>query len=109
MKIYWRLKDVPELAPLAPKERRRVHELCLRRHFLYTRPKRRSIAAYIACLSCGISVGVLGIFGSSLLARVGVSDCGWCSFVALIFGMMLGWFLFTRIAIPSLRPFYTEF
>ncbi len=54
-------------------------------------------------------MGVLGIFGSSLLARVGVSDSGWCSIVALIFGMMLGWFLFTRIAIPSLRPFYTEF
>ena len=106
MKIYWRLEDVAELAPLAPKERRRVHDLCLRRHFLYTRPTRRSVLAYIAFLSASISVAILG---SGLLARVVAPYSGWCSLEARLIGMMLGWFLFTRIAIPSLRSHYTEF
>ena len=105
MQIYWRLKDVPELARLAPKERRRVHELCLRRYFLDTRPTRRSIAAYGAFLCCGISTGILG---GALVARVAGSDSLW-RIEAMTIGMMLGWFLFTRIAIPSLRPFYSEF
>jgi len=105
MKIFWRLKDVPELAPLVPEERRRVHEVCLRRHFLCTRPTPRSAAAFVALLGCGISVGILG---TALLARVGASDPLW-NIAAMTCGGMLGWFLFTRIAMPSLRPHYTEF
>src|SRR3989442_211695 len=105
MKIYWRLKEVPELAPLAPKERRRVHEICLRRHFLCARPTPRSVAAFVALLSCGIAVGILG---TALLARVGASDPLW-NIAAMTIGGMLGWFLLTQISLPSLRPHYTEY
>ena|SRR5207244_2422847 len=104
--IYWRLKDVPELASLGPKERRRVHELCLRRHFLYTRPTRRSLAAFAAMLCCPISVGILG---SDLLARVPSSAPFPYDIAAMTIGAMFGWFVFTRIAIPYLRPFYSNF
>jgi len=96
---------VPELAPLGPKERRRVHEICLRRHFLCTRPTPRGIAAFVAFLGCSITVGILG---NALLARVGASDSLW-NIAAMTIGPMLGWFLFTRIATPSLRPHYTEY
>src|SRR6266571_8700088 len=105
MKIYWRLKKVPELAPLAQKERSRVHEICLRRHFLYTRPTPRGVVAFLAFLGCGITVGILG---TALLARVGASDPLW-NIAAMTIGGVLGWFLFTRIAMPSLRPHYTEY
>ena len=37
MSIYWSLKSVPELASLTRKQRRRVHEKCLRRHFFHAR------------------------------------------------------------------------
>ena len=106
MKIYWTLKDVPELASLPPKERRRVHELCLRQYFLYARPTRRSMSAYAGCLLCVILVGVLGV---DLLRFLSGKESLWFSVAAMTIGMMLGWGLFSRIAIPSLRPFYGRF
>ena len=106
MKIYWTLKDVPELAALPPKERRRVHELCLRQHFLYARPTRRSVLAYAACLICAILVGVLG---GDLLRLLSGRESLWFTVGAMNIGMMMGWGLFSRIAIPSLRPFYGGF
>jgi hypothetical protein len=103
MEIYWTLKDVPELASLPPKERRRVHELCLRQHFLYARPTRRSMLAYAACLTCAILVGVLG---GDLLRLLSGKESLWLTVGPTTIGMMLGWGIFSRIAIPSLRPFY---
>src|ERR1041385_3571664 len=98
MTIYWRLKDVPELAPLAPKERRQVHEICFRRHFLHARPTRRSLFGFAALLSCEILVAALG---GGLLAYLGASDSLW-GIAMMTTGMMIGYFVFTQIAIPSL-------
>ncbi len=106
MKLYWRLNDVPELAALAPKKRRRVHELCLRQHFLYARATTRSLLAYAACLSCAI---LLGILGGDLMARLSGRESLWFSVAAMTIGMMLDWALLNRIAIPSLRPFCGRF
>ena len=106
MNIYWTLKDVPELASLPPKARRRVHELCLRQHFLCARPTRRSMLAYAVCMVCALIVGVLG---GDLLGLMSGKESLWFSVAAMTIGMMLGWGLFSRIAIPSLRPFYRRF
>jgi hypothetical protein len=103
MKIYWTLKDVPELASLPPKERRRVHELCLRQHFLYARPSRWSMLAYAACLICAILVSVLG---GDLLELLSDKESLWFTVGAMTIGIMMGWGLFSRMAIPSVRPFY---
>ena len=106
MKIYWRLKDVPELALLSPKQRWRIHELCLRRQFLYKRPTSRSFTAYIVFLTCSISVAILG---SDVVSRFVGSHSIWCASVAMSIGIMFGWFMFNVVAVPGLRPFYQAY
>ena len=103
MKIYWRLKEVPEFARLAPKERRRVHELCLRQYFLNAR---WGLLAYIVFLGSGVLVGVLT---NDATARLSGSASLWLTGGAMTAGMMLGRYIFIRMAIPILRPFYGRF
>jgi hypothetical protein len=100
------LKQVPELAQLAPKERRRVQELCLREHFLEVRATRWSLVAFAVFLGSGI---LLGLLGSDVMARLSGSDSFWVSVPAATGGMMVGWYILNRMAIPTLRPFYGRF
>jgi hypothetical protein len=104
--IYWRLKSVPELASLTWKQRRRVHEQCLRRHLFHAPATCRSI---IACLSHIFTVVIVLIGGNSVLGAFGVTRnyCVW--FILAGAGSLAGSFVFSRIAIPVLRPFYGEF
>jgi len=106
MSFYWSLKNVPELADLSPKRRKRAHEACMRKYFLDAPLTRRSAGAFALLLVCSISSFIFGesiprIFGvhKSLLILYGVTYCG--------FGV--GWFLMTRLAIPAIRPFYHKF
>jgi len=105
MSIYWSLKSVPELAPLTRKQRRRVHEQCLRRHFFRARATARSVSAYAAALLIAI---IFAIVGASIPAGSGVARSVWFIGLALV-GFELGRFVLSRIAIPVLRPFYCEF
>jgi hypothetical protein len=106
MSIYWSLKDVPELATLTRKQRRRVHERCLRRHFWSAPVTRRSIAAYFVLL-----VFLLGslLAGISLSRVFGCPDNVWFIGTSAFFGTVVGKYIFSRIAIPVLRPFYHDF
>jgi hypothetical protein len=106
MKIYWRLKDVPELGSLAPKERRLVHDLCLQQHYLHAKATRWSLLAYGAFLGSAILVGILG---GDVVEWWSGWDSSWFTVGAMTVGGMLGWSLFNRIAIPRLRPFYGKF
>ena len=105
MSIYWSLKSVPELAPLSRKQRRRVHERCLRRYFLRAPVTRRSVVAYLILLAILMSSGFTGLYIASIF--------GWSDSLAVgvsaFFGATVGSYIFSRIAIPVLRPFYQEF
>ena len=106
MSIYWSLRDVPELAPLTRKQRRRVHERCLRRYFWGAPITRRSITAYLVLL-----VFLLGslLAGVSLSRVFGYPDSVWFIGTSALFGAVFGKYIFSRIAIPVLRPFYRDF
>lgn len=106
MSIYWSLKSVPELAPLTRKQRRRVHEQCLRRYFWGAPATRRSIVAYLILLFTVTSIAILGI---SLAKVFGWPDGTWLIGISALFGTIIGRYVFSRIAIPVLRPFYRKF
>lgn len=106
MSIYWSLKSVPELAPLTGKQRRRVHEHCIRRHFWFARATRRSVFAYLAFL---FTVVVFMAGGDTILRALGVAHRFWITLVLAYIGFFAANFIFSRIAIPLLRPFYQEF
>jgi hypothetical protein len=106
--VYWTLKSVPELAPLPRKERDRVHELCFRRHFLHADVTPRSITAFATFifLASAIAAGGEGIlqmfvFGNRFRFWTGMLFTG--------MGYTLAGYIFSRIAIPVLRPHYREF
>ncbi len=105
MSIYWSLKSVPELARLTRKQRRRVHEQCLRRHFWGAPATRRSVLAYLIMVATVVSCGVLTI---SMASAFGWPNT-WAVGVAAFFGANVGSYIFSRIAIPVLRPFYQAF
>jgi NhaP-type Na+/H+ or K+/H+ antiporter len=105
MSIYWSLKSVPELAPLTRKQRRRVHERCLRRHFFAVRATARSISAYVAAI---VIASVFIFLGASIPIPSGVAR-SICFIISALVGFELGRFILSRIAIPVLRPFYREF
>src|SRR5258705_767444 len=106
MSIYWSLKDVPELASLTPQQRGRVHESCLRRHFLSARATRKSVAIYAAFLLCSITLPLLA---TSVPELFGFQFSIWFTVIGGTVGGFAGWFLLSRLAIPFLRPFYREF
>jgi hypothetical protein len=105
MRIYWSLKSAPELAALTRKERRRVHEECLRRLFWHAPAGCRSITAYLAQMF--ILAGTMFV-GISIFGAFGIKSNFWI-FLALAFiGGPVGSFVFSQLAIPVLRPFYPE-
>ncbi len=106
MNIYWSLKSVPELAPLTRKQRRRVHEQCLQRHFFRARATGRSIFAFLS----GLFIATVVLFlGASIPSSVGIPHSFWFLPISAMVGFGLGRFALSRIAIPVLRPFYREF
>jgi hypothetical protein len=106
MSIYWSLKGVPELASLTRKQRRRVHEQCLQRHFFRAPATTRSISAFLAALFTAI---IFMILGTHVPSWFGVSNSVWYFPVSAMVGFGFGRFVLSRIAIPTLRPFYREF
>lgn len=106
MSIYLSLKSVPELAPLTRKQRCRVHEQCLHRHFFRAPTTTRSISAFVAAL---FTVIVFMIFGAHIPSWFGVPRSVWYFPISALVGFGLGRFVLSRIAIPTLRPFYREF
>jgi hypothetical protein len=105
MSIYWSLKNVPELAPLTRQQRRRVHEQCLRQHFLFSQAPSRFILAALVFLLVIAGITTLGIFAA--MAFLGELHL-WHIFASALIGALVGSFVVSRIAIPVIRPFYRE-
>jgi hypothetical protein len=106
MKIYWSLRNVPELAPLAPADRKRVHEACLRRYFWHAPVTRRSLVAYLMLILC--PAALVGLT-SWLVQAFGGTTSTWMLVLILIAGGTLGHFVFSRIATAHLRRFYSDY
>jgi len=106
MKIYWSLRDVPELARLPSAERRRVHEACLRRHFWHSPVNRTSLTAYLMLIIC--PVALVGIT-SWLVEAFGGTISTWLMIPTIVAGGSLGHFVFSRIATCHLRHFYLNY
>ena len=104
--IYWRLKSVPELARLPRKERRRVHEQCLRRHFWFARATARSLTAYVSSI---FTVVIVVFLGTSIPQVFGITYHSWFVLASAFVGVQIALFVVSRIAIPVLRPFYNEY
>ena|SRR5881394_1711021 len=106
MNIYWSLRKVPELAALAPADRKRVHEACLRRYFWGAPATRRSLIAYLMLILCPaasmlLTTWILQAFDGTM--RI------WPMVVAATGGAMFGHFVFSRIAVAHLRQFYSDY
>lgn len=105
MKIYWSLKDVPELAHLSLPERRRVHHACNGQAF----KSRRCLAALSLCvLSCWLGIllcaGLLWLLGCSFPIVLGVG-----SVVGGAIGGGIGGLVYGQIVTGYLRPFYADY
>jgi len=106
MKVYWSLKSVPELEALTRKERRRVHQECLQKYFVRARATCRSTTAFFALiLITAIGISICTKISESL----GMKPNFWVFLAASSIVLPVGSFIFSRIAIPVLRPFYLEF
>ena len=103
MQIYWMLKDVPELAPLSPKERSVVHWSCYTRHGLVAWQSKVALLASGLCASAGVGVSHLVRLWLELqpsLWQVGIGGA---------IGGGLGSFIFSQVVTRQLRPFYAEY
>ncbi len=106
MKIYWSLRDVPELAHLPAGERQRVHDACLDRYFWRVPVTRASLGAYAAlCLSAVI---VVFVTIEVVWARTGTIYF-WVGPMSAFLGVQSGLFIFSRLAIPNIRRYYSSF
>jgi hypothetical protein len=106
MSIYWSLKSVPELKALRPEERRRVHLECLREHFLHVPVTWRAATAFFS----QILISAFGMYsGISIAESFGLKSNFWVCLAVTLIVLPIGSFVFSRIAIPVLRPFYPEF
>lgn len=103
--VYWSLKDIPELAALSARQKRRVHAQCVRSHFLFAPLTRRGAFAYGALT---LSVAVFTALGSYVPKLINVQSSIWPIICGTALGAWLGTFLFSHIAIPSVRSFYRE-
>lgn len=106
MNIYWSLRNVPELAPLSPADRRRVHEACLQRYFWRAPATWRSLIAYLMLILCPAAFLLLTTW---LVQKFGGSTPLWLLVLTVTVGAMFGHFVFSRIAVSQLRQFYPDY
>jgi len=106
MSIYWSLRNVPELASLTRKQRGQVHEQCLQRYFFRAPANIRSVLAFLSAIF--ITSGFASL-ASRLPSWFGMPHKFWAIPLGAIVGMTIGRYVLSRIAIPTLRPFYHEF
>ncbi len=104
MKIYWSLKQVPELSAQPWRNRNIVFKVCCSRHMLHAEPNRWSILAYLAVLALP-SAGMA--LASYLLPRSEFS--GLLVALAGCAGFLAGLFLHFQIAVNYLRPFLRNY
>lgn len=103
--VYWLLRDVPELAGLSAGQKRQVHRLCVRRHFLFAPITWRSAFAYAASI---LSVVIFTVLGGYVSKLINVQTSIWFIICGAALGASVGTFLFSHIAIHSVRAFYPE-
>lgn len=105
MKIYWSLKNVPELAGLSLPERLRVNCACRGQAF----KSRRCLAALGVCVLCCwlgmlVCIGLLWLFGCSPPVYLAVGGV-----IGGAMGGGLGGLIYGQVVTGYLRPFYADY
>ncbi|MCB1233067.1 MAG: hypothetical protein KDN19_22680 [Verrucomicrobiae bacterium] len=95
MKIYWTAPDMPELAPFAPEEQKRIWRECARSHFW-------SRTIPFAALTAGLGAGLGSIIGDLIASGSGIWGAGIGGGIG---GFILGQ-LSTRHAMAVIRQRY---
>ncbi len=103
MQIYWSSTHVPELAHLAPSERRAVHRVCYLRYGLWSRQWYLGIVAYCICVA--VPTALWWHFHDLL----GFALSGWPSIVAIAVGVFVGSVVRMQMLTSHLRPFYANY
>lgn len=103
MKIYWSLEDVPELAPLIPAERKRVHAACLKQHFWNAPVTRWRLAAFSALVA---TPGLAILLMDWAAQGTGVTLSPWAQALGAAVGGLIGHWVFSCFAIGVLREHY---
>jgi hypothetical protein len=110
MSIHWSLKHVPELASLTRKQRDQVHEQCLRRYFFRAPATTRSGSAYLSAILIASTFAALG---AGIPSWLGMTHGFWViptgAMMGAMMGSTIGRHVLSRIAMPTLRPYYREF
>ena len=106
MKIYWSLKQVPELSGLTPGERLRVHRACYKNAF---RDRRCKAALLVSLTICGLCGGAGAALGSSLDEMLGVPRSLWYVAICAGVGGGIGGFIHGQVVTNCLRPLYADY
>jgi len=101
MKIYWRQKDIPELASLPPEKRRAAYRACYEQAIrLWPRG-----VGWLACLLGA----ALGFFVGCLIVPYSVSISSFVRALAVGIGVGIGGFIFQQLVAHQMRPYLREY
>ena len=104
MKIYWRAKDIPELAGLSRPERRQAWQHSYLQILCFWQFWIGQLAIFV--------FSVVGyVMGLILQERFGVSDgaAEACTLVGVVTGCLIDGWIYCTIVIDRLRPYLREF
>ncbi|MGO9246799.1 MAG: hypothetical protein ACLP0A_00920 [Verrucomicrobiia bacterium] len=104
MKIYWRCKDIPELANLSRPERRKVWRGCYLEILHFWQFWMGQLAIFIFT--------VLGdVIGLVLQDRFGVSEAVYyaCALAGVLTGCLIDGWIYCTVVIDRLRPYFREY
>ncbi|RYD38118.1 MAG: hypothetical protein EOP86_01760 [Verrucomicrobiaceae bacterium] len=104
MRIYHSLKDIPELAALPPKERRRVHNACLLENYSFLSRHGLMWLTFV-CFCAGVGAA-LGFMLHRIVDSVSLRTC---ERVGAAVGYVFGGFVYGQMIHRKLRPHYAEF
>jgi hypothetical protein len=105
MKLYWRCKDVPELADLSRAQRRKVVRHCF---FSYGLRDWHFWVAFLAEATCIIAGGIIGIilrYGFGFPAFVDYT----CRAVGLLLGLSIYTVMYCGVITDRLRPHFRDY
>lgn len=101
MPIYWTSRDIPELAPMPPPERRRILRACMPK----TWGSWQVWAALVAIPLLGGLGAIVTVIATSLLAAPYTWDLWWTALIGLVIGAGIGGGVLGHVRVSMARPY----